>query len=1057
MVAPSTPSRTAGPHHPSEVAPTLPGPVSWSIYSFANRIPPIGFAAVTSFSVGASGYVEVVGGSGGCGAYCADSYELQLNNPNGATWIQLGAPWKNGTVGSSVAWDAADGQLVLFGGLNGTYGPLNDTWTLDPHLQAWSPLPPGGPSPSPRWASSMAYDPALGGLLLFGGAGARGAPLGDTWLYRQDRWTRLSTGQSPPARSGASMGWQADQERMVLFGGNGSSGALNDTWAFSGGTWYPLHPSVSPPARANASSSPDAEGDLVLFGGFEAGGDGSDVWILQSDNWTSQTAEEGGVSPGPLDGGALVPDLGTSANTLLLIDGDTPGGPVPFTYALYVNNGGVPPAPLPLTLSAETVPTSGLSPLTVHGSAVGTEGTPPFYYAWIFGDGSATDFAPSPTHVFVEPGDYLAVVEIHDSALPPATLYETLPVAVAAPASARLHASFNATPPTGPLPLNVSFQATASGGTGNLSFAWRFGDGTLGSGGTSVTHTFDTQGIYPVRLWVNSSSGQTASWIDTILAGRLGPSVELSASPTEGLPPLEVHLEALPSNGPSPYVYLWSFGDGNATLTALQNLTYWYNVTGNYTLTVTVIDGLGESANASVLIRVGVVPPFVPPPPTLLERLASAVGAGIGFLLEPLVLGTILLVVAVGSAARWTILDVPLQRAVRRGAHRRPMSERWGLAEVAWLLSALRQRTPLAEGWGTLRPLLERDTAALARRLTPRPGPGLVWVVRRCLLLIPQLLIAATVLFLGFEALPAWVSRIPGRLQPGPVGFVDNWWSYVSALFTGGYTSPQLLAYLPFSLQFLLVIVVLSAVVSYPLGLLAGWYRGRVVDQSSRVASSLAFGLPVYVVALLTIGGVWLAYYDLTNGDTILGSLPSVLWEDNNLGGIPNWVGELGNTSPTGFVLLDAPLHGAWTFEAVVLCKMILQGLPLALVYSGIFLRYARSATQEAANDPHIVAGRARGLSDRQLLWRHTSRRVSPVYVAIFGTTFPTLLFLQMFAEWFYNDMGIGVTFLDDVGLGDPTALGQVAFIMLLLIFVVNAVGDGLSRALDRAGWTRGG
>jgi YVTN family beta-propeller protein len=52
----------------------------------------------------------------------------------------------------------------------------------------------------------------------------------------------------------------------------------------------------------------------------------------------------------------------------------------------------------------------------------------------------------------------------------------------------------------------ILFNATASGGTGSLGYAWEFGDGHSGTG-ASVDHAFATAGSYVVRLWVNDTVG----------------------------------------------------------------------------------------------------------------------------------------------------------------------------------------------------------------------------------------------------------------------------------------------------------------------------------------------------------------------------------------------------------------------------------------------------------------------------------------------------------------------------------------------------------------------
>jgi Galactose oxidase, central domain len=77
----------------------------------------------------------------------------------------------------------------------------------------------------------MAYDPATGEMVLFGGF-SNGEFEGDTWTYDGTTWTEQSTATSPPARESASMAYDPATGEMVLFGGFGDSGDLGDTWTY---------------------------------------------------------------------------------------------------------------------------------------------------------------------------------------------------------------------------------------------------------------------------------------------------------------------------------------------------------------------------------------------------------------------------------------------------------------------------------------------------------------------------------------------------------------------------------------------------------------------------------------------------------------------------------------------------------------------------------------------------------------------------------------------------------------------------------------------------------
>jgi hypothetical protein len=216
------------------------------------------------------------------------------------TWIWDGTTWSQAAPATSpparqgavMAYDAATGQLVLFGGATGTRsGLLSDTWVWDG--TTWSQAAPTT-SPPARYSASMAYDPATQQLVLFGGFGPahKSHALNDTWTWNGSSWTQASPVTRPSARVLPSMAYDPAQGGIVLFGGIAPSAFLSDTWTWNGTTWTQLSPATSPPARVGASMAYDqATGQDVLFGGLD-GGTGSngaifgDTWAWDGSTWS---------------------------------------------------------------------------------------------------------------------------------------------------------------------------------------------------------------------------------------------------------------------------------------------------------------------------------------------------------------------------------------------------------------------------------------------------------------------------------------------------------------------------------------------------------------------------------------------------------------------------------------------------------------------------------------------------------------------------------------------------------------------------------------------------
>jgi hypothetical protein len=182
----------------------------------------------------------------------------------------------------AMAYDAARGQVVLFGGLSGIR--LNDTWVWDG--ANWTQKSPST-SPSARVGHAMVYDSAHGQVVLFGGIGNSG-PLSDTWVWDGSNWTQKSPSTSPSARDYHAMAYDSAHGQVVLFGGYDGSNALGETWVWDGTNWSLKAPGTSPRARyAHAMAYDSAHAQVVLFGGINTNVLG-DTWVWDGTNWSQK-------------------------------------------------------------------------------------------------------------------------------------------------------------------------------------------------------------------------------------------------------------------------------------------------------------------------------------------------------------------------------------------------------------------------------------------------------------------------------------------------------------------------------------------------------------------------------------------------------------------------------------------------------------------------------------------------------------------------------------------------------------------------------------------------
>jgi sugar lactone lactonase YvrE len=218
----------------------------------------------------------------------------RLENFLGETWVWNGVTWAqrapaaspSARGGAAMAYDAASGQLILFGGNTGATS--NETWTWTG--TNWVQLHPAT-SPPPEINPAMAYDPAMGQIVIFGGD--QGPPnrlfvSNQTWAWNGTTWTRLMPATVPPARADAAMGYDTATKQLVMYGGLTSAGPFSDTWLWNGSNWVLQSAASNPGPRSEMSLTYDATtSQLLLVAGLpDQGPVRGDIWSWTGKSWT---------------------------------------------------------------------------------------------------------------------------------------------------------------------------------------------------------------------------------------------------------------------------------------------------------------------------------------------------------------------------------------------------------------------------------------------------------------------------------------------------------------------------------------------------------------------------------------------------------------------------------------------------------------------------------------------------------------------------------------------------------------------------------------------------
>jgi len=196
-------------------------------------------------------------------------------------------------------------------------------WHYDPRSNSWQAAS-ASDSPTELLGTAMAYDSDSDRMIVFGGFDFGSVENNETWAYDVDagRWERMEPAQSPSPRNFAALAYDADSDRVILFGGAPSSGAHGDTWAYDyeGDTWTEMSPTAAPSGRTYSAIAYDPTGDrMILFGGSEDAEISSlgDTWAYDygSDVWTQLDVV------GPSDRGWHAMALDADTGMLVLFGG----------------------------------------------------------------------------------------------------------------------------------------------------------------------------------------------------------------------------------------------------------------------------------------------------------------------------------------------------------------------------------------------------------------------------------------------------------------------------------------------------------------------------------------------------------------------------------------------------------------------------------------------------------------------------------------------------------------------------------------------------------------
>lgn len=226
---------------------------------------------------------------------------------------------------------------------------------------------------------------------------------------------------------------------------------------------------------------------------------------------------------------------------------------------------------------------------------------------------------------------------------------------------------------------------------------------------------------------------------------------------------------------------------------------------------------------------------------------------------------------------------------------------------------------------------------------------------------------------------------------------------------------------LPATILLLGSAMVATILVGIPIGILAASKRGSKLDVLAIGSGLFTWGVPVFFIQLLFM--LVFAYYF------------------KNLFGFQLF-------PVRGLVSVPTP-ENPFVFIADVAWHLAMPLITLVIGGFGFWALYTRNVLLDALTQDYVVTARAKGLTERTILYRHAFRSTLPPIVTMITLGIPGIITGAMITEWIFTIPGVGRWYLNSLMASDYPVVQAVLFIYAILVISCNLIADLLYGILD--------
>jgi dipeptide transport system permease protein len=241
----------------------------------------------------------------------------------------------------------------------------------------------------------------------------------------------------------------------------------------------------------------------------------------------------------------------------------------------------------------------------------------------------------------------------------------------------------------------------------------------------------------------------------------------------------------------------------------------------------------------------------------------------------------------------------------------------------------------------------------------------------------------------------------------------------------------EFLARFPATVELSVCAMLFALIVGLPAGVFAALKRGTAVDHGVMGTALTGYSMPIFWwgLILIMLFSVKLGWTPVSGRIAVEFDIPHV----------------------TGFMLIDSLLPGTdeGSFRSA-LSHLILPAIVLGTIPLAVVARMTRSSMLEVLREDYIRTARAKGLSERQVLFRHILRNSLIPIISLWGLDLAQVIGGgAILTETVYNLHGIGQLAATAISNLDIITLMAITLLTAFFVVLLSAVTDIVYALLD--------